>query len=203
MAMLKIHCKASDAPAIEAVLGTQGRVVETYDSFVLADADAAGARALARRFPVENVDALYRLPLHGALLDPLVPLPRTRGVATRAAAAPDTLGPGPHHYLVQFIGPVKAAWVRALTKAGATLRHPTGGFAYVVLADDAALERLRALKAVRWVGHLPPADRIAPGLAGASAAPRTRSAGAAPSAPAQATRRRTLPGALVARSGSP
>jgi serine protease AprX len=63
------------------------------------------------------------------------------------------------------------------------LRHPTGGFGYVVCADAAVLERIRALACVRWAGHLPHADRVAPAITG--------------TAPAVLPRRRSLAGALT------
>lgn len=166
MAMLKIFA----TPEELASAGTEVPVVERYPSFVIADVGDAQRRALARRFPTEDMAPQYRIAIGGDVVDPMAAAP-ARARAFRAAALP----PGPHHYVVQFIGPVKRPWLAALRKAGATLREPMSGFAYVVLADGPALERIRALPSVRWVGHLPHADRIAPALIGdAAAMPRRR-----------------------------
>ncbi len=184
MAILKIFVGKAEAAAVLA----QTRLIERYEAFVVVEADDALAKALARRYPLEDITAQYRLPLRGGAVDPLAaaPRPRTRAAGGLPAPPPDTPGGGPHHYLVQFIGPVKPAWVSALRRAGATPRQPTGGFGHVVCADEAALAKIRGMKCVRWVGHLPPADRVAPGLVDS---PRGR--------PAGLPRRRVVPGALV------
>lgn len=164
------------APRAErAALATEGQLIESYPAFVVIQVADAAVRRLSRRHPVEDISDQYRLPLGGAEVDPLniksAPV-RSRG-AVRAAAPDDAA----HHHLVQFIGPVKQAWVNALKGAGAVLRHPTGGFGYVVCADAAALARIRALACVRWAGHLPHADRVAPAITGSGTAvlPRRRS----------------------------
>ncbi|MCK7496523.1 MAG: hypothetical protein MZW92_40650 [Comamonadaceae bacterium] len=65
------------------------------------------------------------------------------------------LAPGRHHYLVQFIGPIKSAWLKAIKKAGGEPRAPYENFAYVVRANDRQRAAIAALPFVRWVGHLP------------------------------------------------
>ena len=170
------------APTAErAALTLEGQLVENYPAFVVMQVPDAAVRKLSRCHPVEDISDQYRLPLGGAEVDPLShPSTPVRGRAAARAVVPDDAA---HHYLVQFIGPVKAAWVNALKRAGAVLRHPTGGFGYVVRADAQVLARIRELPCVRWAGHLPHADRVAPTLAGAG--------------PAALPRRRSLAGALT------
>lgn len=177
MPILKIF-----APRAErAALANEGQVIESYPAFVVMQVEDAAVRKLSRRFPVEDISDQYRLPLGGSEVDPLsVKSASVRSRSAARGAAPDDAA---HHYLVQFVGPVKPAWVNALKTAGAVLRHPTGGFGYVVCADAAVLERIRALACVRWAGHLPHADRVAPAITGA--------------APAELPRRRSLAGALT------
>jgi hypothetical protein len=66
---------------------------------------------------------------------------------------------------VQFVGPIKSAWLKAVRKAGGTPRAPYENFAYVVRATDRQRAEIAALPFVRWVGHLPHRARLAPGLA--------------------------------------
>ena len=165
-----------------AALAAEGQVIQSYDAFVVMQLTDTAARKLARSHPVEDISDQYRLPLGGAQIDPLAAASAAPRGARRAARAqaPDD---GPHHYLVQFVGPVKAAWLTALKRTGATLRHPTGGFGHVVCADGPTLERIRALPCVRWAGHLPHADRVAASAGGTTEA--------------KLPRRRGLPGALT------
>jgi len=159
MPMLKVFARKTDRKAIL----QETKLIAAYDAFVVVEASDAQFKALLRKHPVEDITDQYRVPLAGREVDPCA-APRAR--SPRAATpASDALDAGPHHYIVQFIGPVKPAWVSGLRKAGATVRYPFGGFAYIVRADEAAVAKLRAEPAVRWVGHLPHADRVAPGLA--------------------------------------
>ncbi|MBL8314107.1 MAG: S8 family serine peptidase [Rubrivivax sp.] len=170
------------APRAErAALAAEGQLIESYPAFVVLQVADAAVRRLSRRYPVEDISDQYRLPLGGSEIDPLsVQAAPARSRSAARAAAPDDAA---HHYLVQFIGPVKRAWVNAVKAAGAVLRHPTGGFGYVVCADAAALARIRALACVRWAGHLPHSDRVAPTMAGTG--------------PAELPRRRSLAGSLA------
>ncbi len=176
MPMLKIFATPADVAAV----APGARVVERYPAFVLIDAADADAARLVRQFPVEEMADQYRLDLGGGATDPTARTAKSRALATKAAALP----PGAHHYVVQFIGPVKRPWLAKLRSAGGTLRQPMSGFAYVVKADEAALRAIETLPMVRWVGHLPHSDRVAPALAAPGGAP-------------ELPRRRVVPDLLV------
>lgn len=182
MSILKIFVDQAEVAEVT----KQARLIERYDAFVLLEAEPNLARELARRFPTEDITGQYRMPLEGVEKDPLATVPKlaARSRPRSKASTPDS---GPHHYIVQFVGPIKQQWINALKRAGATLRHPTSGFGHVVRADGATLARIRALAPVRWVGHLPHADRVASTLAGA------------PRGAAQSTlpRRRVVPGSVT------
>lgn len=178
MAMLKVFAtKTERKPILEAT-----KLIEAYDAFVVVEASDAQAKVLARTFPVEDISEQYRIPIAGSETDPQA-APRSRA-AVRGPTA-DASDTGPHHYIVQFVGPIKPGWVAGLRRAGATVRNPFGGFAYIVRADEAALAKMRAQKSVRWVGRLPTADRVAPGLVDA-----------ARGVPATLPRRRVVPNVL-------
>lgn len=156
MRTYKVFAPAGDRAAIEAL----GKPVMRYEAFVVVEVGDAAARTLLRRYACEDLTEQYRLPLEGGEIDPLSP---AWAKAVRSEAPVDD---APHHYLVQFVGPVKDTWIAALRRAGAVLRQPTSGFGYVVKGDGAAVRRFRALPFVRWCGHLPHADRVAPELKG-------------------------------------
>jgi serine protease AprX len=141
-------------PALQKEVGTLGRVIAHYDAFVVVDVDAAAARVLARRFPYEDMAAQYRVRVRGREFDPLAPRRRTP-----ATDAP--IDGAPHHYLVQFVGPVKPQWLSAVVRAGGVPRRSMGGFCYVVQADGRAWKRIQRLPFVRWSRHLPYSDRMA------------------------------------------
>ncbi len=67
-------------------------------------------------------------------------------------------------WLVQFSGPIQEEWKAALGQAGGRLYDYLPENAFLVRMDDAAAERVRSLRFVRWVGPYHPAYRIQPGL---------------------------------------
>ena len=109
-------------------------VLESYDGFALIETSKAKARKLAREHLVEDVSERYEIP--------------------PAGDDDADLAPGPHHYLVQFVGPIKSQWLAGVRRAGGEPRELYRDFTYVVRADEKALAKIAKLKSVRWVGHL-------------------------------------------------
>jgi subtilisin family serine protease len=137
-------------------------LLEEYDAFALVETSAARAKRLAREYPVEDITDQYEIPLSRGTIDTTEP---------RIDEAGDTLAhpdyrtkkglPGRHHYLVQFIGPIKDTWLRGIKRAGGEPRELHSNFAYVVRAEESALGKIASLPYVRWVGHLPYRARLA------------------------------------------
>jgi serine protease AprX len=157
-------------------------VLERYDGFILVEATSAQAKRLSREYLVEDVTSLYAIPTARGAIDTTGPRVEAGGAvrshpAYRGASA---LPPGAHHYLVQFIGPIKDEWLDGVCGAGGEPREPHGNFVYVVRADETAVARIAALPYVRWMGHLPYEERLAEPVAGsirgdaAPTLPRTR-----------------------------
>ena len=160
MAILKVFVGKEDGPAVL----KQSKLIEPYDAFLVVQATPAAARGLARKYPVEDITAQYRVELPNRRIDTSRPRLTAAGKARHPAYQGERLSRGPHHYLVQFRGPIKDRWLAALRATGAKLREPHGSFAYVVWAREASLPKIAALPFVRWMGHLPHASRVAPGL---------------------------------------
>jgi serine protease AprX len=160
MPILKVFVDKDARPAVL----QQSTLIEPYDAFLLVQATPAGARRLARKYPVEDITDHYQVHLPNKTLNTARPRITTAGKVRHPAYKAERLSPGPHHYLVQFRGPIKARWLAALKATGAKLREPEGSFAYVVWARKTSLPKIAALPFVRFMGHLPHASRVAPGL---------------------------------------
>ncbi len=183
--ILKVLCSGSE----QRRLAESYPVVEAYPAFVLVEVPEAAVADLASRYPTEDLTDRYTLQIGEKAVDTSRPRVDKAG---KVRAHPDlprrqALARGPHHYVVQFIGPIKDAWMAALRKAGGEPREPFGDFAYVVRANDAAVKRIASLREVRWVAHLPHRARIEPAALEAAGRRKGDVGGALP-------RTRVLPG---------
>ncbi len=173
--MLKVF---ATGPQQDEVAVTEGvRVVARYDAFVVVEVEDDAVDAVSRGRLVEDITDQYELSLGGGLestIDTSVPRITERGTTRAHPAYPGRrrLGPGPHHYIVQFVGPVKPEWLDDVRAAGGEVVDNRAGFVAVVRADDDAITRIAGLEHVRWAGHLPPEARL--DVAGADQLPRTR-----------------------------
>ena len=160
---IKVFCGRAEQTA----LARTHKVIERYAAFVLLQVPATTAKTLARQYPVEDITALYTIEAGERRIDTARPRVDRAGKLCAHPAYKDVkrLAPGRHHYLVQFIGPIKSAWLKAVKQAGGELRAPYENFTYVVRANEKQRARIAALPSVRWVGHLPHRARLAPGLA--------------------------------------
>ncbi|MFD4444810.1 S8 family serine peptidase [Nocardia sp. NPDC058519] len=161
----------------QAELARDYTVIANYDAFALVQVDEATARELSERYLVEDITAQYEIPLGPTATDSIdTNLPRITG-AGRPSAHPAyqrtrRLGAGPHHYLVQFVGPIKPEWRSAVENAGASIVDARSGFTLVVRATAEQVAAIAALPAVRWAGHLP--DRARLDVTTDSTLPRTK-----------------------------
>lgn len=160
--MLKIYCSGPEQKAA----AKQFDVVERYDGFLLARVPSTKMLELRAKFPIEDITDLYRIPTDGKPIDTSRPrLDSTGKVQSHPAyAGVKPTDAKPHHYLVQFVGPVKAAWKRLVERAGGEVRAPYADFTVVVRANGAAVKRIAALPFVRWTGHLSHGARVAPAV---------------------------------------
>ncbi|HXJ93672.1 MAG TPA: S8 family serine peptidase [Terriglobia bacterium] len=159
--ILKVFCTASD----RAELAKRYEVIENYEAFALARVKEADVARLSRKYLVEDVTPLYTVRVGDRSIK-TSPSPAGRRAARAAGQEEKPLSPGPHHYLVQFRGPIREEWLKAVRKAGGEPRILYQAFTYVVRADRRSLPRISALPFVRWVGHLPHWARVATSLRG-------------------------------------
>ncbi|MBK7622873.1 MAG: S8 family serine peptidase [Kineosporiaceae bacterium] len=161
--MLKVFVTGAQQDEVAARPGVHD--VSRYQAFTVVEADDAVAADLNGQFLVEDITDQYAIPLGGRLgttIDTSAPritaAGRTRSHPAYTGAR--RLAPGPHHYLVQFVGPVKQEWLDQVAAAGGELVDTRAAFTIVVRADESAITAIAGLECVRWTGHLPPAARV-------------------------------------------
>lgn len=144
-----------------ALAATSARVVARYDSFALAEASGSDYARL-RRAGADVRDDLRRVTVNGRAFDPAT----QRGSLAAKHGDPSARWEG--LVLVQFVGPVKDAWLSRLRATGAQVVSYVPEDAYIVHARRGELDRLAALvgsdPAVRAVTPLGPGDKLAPSL---------------------------------------
>lgn len=140
-----------------------GKIIERYDGFVLIEASAAEAAELQRNYLCEDITPLYQIQTRARTINTnRARIDKTGAVRKHAAYKSETrLASGLHHYLVQFIGPIKEKWLSGVRRAGGTPRAPFGDFTYVVAAEVDTIKRIASLPYVRWTGRYLPKDRVA------------------------------------------
>lgn len=155
----KIYC----SPEELAAYAPKARLVESYEAFQLVELSPSALRETAERVPVEDITPLLKLTIGGKTVSTTKPRYGTRGetLAHPAYSRTEKLSPGAHHYIVQFVGPIKPQWLKAIKRAGGEYRGPYRDFAVLARLDEAARGRVAELPFVRWIGHLPHASRIA------------------------------------------
>src|SRR5579862_3006280 len=120
------------------------KLIEKYDAFLLVQASEAVARRLAKKFPVEDISDQYALQFGDRAIKATAARAATavKAAGGKAVKGKAKLSSGPHHYIVQFIGPIKQSWLGKVRKTGGILREPMGNFAYVVRATEPMLPKI-------------------------------------------------------------
>jgi serine protease AprX len=178
--------------ALENIPGV--KVIESYPAFVVAEAEDAAVPAATAGLLSEDITDQYRIDAPGVgSIDTEAPRIDAAGEVKAHPAykdAPAALPEGPHHYLVQFIGPIKKPWLTGVRRAGGEIVAPWSGFTMVARIAPEDVGKIAALRYVRWMGHLPYSARLAPQTA--------REGGEAePKADPLTPRTRYLPGAYA------
>ena len=144
--------------------GQVSSVLTTYADSMLVEVTAQQLERLTDDgYSIEVLDGIDEIDVGGEIIDTSVSPPSisTAAVGTSGVSAMDAV---PHHYLVQFIGPIKDEWLQAVAEAGGTLREPLPSYAYVVELSEDAYETVHRLDFVRWIGYYEPNLRVSPDL---------------------------------------
>lgn len=133
------------------------------DSLLVEVSDEQIDHLLASGYSLEVLEGINQIDVGGETVDTSIS-PLEFPTYRRAARGVDAHEDAPHHYLVQFIGPIKAEWLQAVERAGGVLREPLPSYAYVVELTPDAYQNVSNLPWVRWVGYYEPNLRVSPEL---------------------------------------
>ncbi len=158
--ILKVFCTGAEQDR----LAETYQVVARYEGFVIVEITEEKIAYITQSYPVEDITDLYTIHVGERTIDTTQTRIDAKGKlrAHPAYKGIKRLSTGPHHHLVQFIGPIKEQWLKEIKKSGGEPRVPHGNFTYVVRADAKTMAGINALPFVRWVGHLSHKDRIGP-----------------------------------------
>jgi hypothetical protein len=152
----------ASAGALDAVPGLAARVVEAYDGFALLRLPRDDLALLrGRGFLAVPEDNVFRIGLDGWTFDTRRGEPAVPADLRAPPAASDDVA----YFLVQFRGPVKAAWLAAVEARGVEVQRYVPHFAYLVRGTAAAVEDVSSLPFVSWTGAYHPAYKLRPALA--------------------------------------
>jgi hypothetical protein len=147
-----------------------------YGSYklVVVDEDAVGGRAALQAMPVAMRDEQNMIVFNGYVIDTSAPHPLSKEppealkLSRVSEATARTASPGKGLYVIQFIGPVRDLWLKALEQTGVEIITYAPHNAYVVFASERAAGELMKMKAgsqfLQWMGDYQPAYKLTPGL---------------------------------------
>jgi hypothetical protein len=167
-----------DADLYEA-LARQGAIRNeiNYGSFklVLVDEDALGGRAALQAMPITPSDEQSMIAFNGYVIDTSDPQlfskepPEDLKQPRMTDARSRGYNPEAGLYFVQFIGPIKDAWLKNLKDTGADVITYVSNNAYVVRCDARSATLISRMKdqdsSVQYVGDYHPAYKLDPALA--------------------------------------
>jgi hypothetical protein len=137
------------------------RIIARYPAFLLVKSSDAADKAIGGAELTEDITDQYRIKHGGLDIDTSIPRVVSSGrVLPHPAYDEGELSNGPHHYIVQFIGPIKEAWLNQLRKAGAVIVAPYEGFSIIARLTPRTLAKVSRAPIVRWLGHLPYSVRL-------------------------------------------
>ena len=148
------------------------RVLEHYDSFALVEATDEQLSALKQEgFKVIESDEPSAIKLGAFMINTDEPRYNEKGDILAHPSYEHTRDPGPgrHHYIVRFIGPIKESWKEQIKMLNGFFGEPLPSHSYIVEMDGKTRDQVAGLPFVRWIGHYDPTYRLSPNLLGESA----------------------------------
>ncbi|MGI8858237.1 MAG: S8 family serine peptidase [Thermomicrobiales bacterium] len=165
----KIVVDSKDTGTLKQLAQSGATLLADYNSFSLWRTSDAQKQAVAARSSVKARDDFDLIQLRGG-----TSINTVAGAPPVVASAQQTKSSGKQLWMVQFVGPIKPAWLARLRKAGIEVVAYMPNNAYVVWLDGGQLTQLeqqaKADPTVQWTGAYHPAYRIAPPLQAAKAA---------------------------------
>src|SRR5918994_2543603 len=105
MVKIKVFCPKDKQKELE----NQLKIQASYDAFIVGEADYDQLEGIKKRYPVEDMSYLNSIKIKDEIIDTSKPRFAERGRVLEHPSYTHTkkLSKGSHHYVVQFIGPIK------------------------------------------------------------------------------------------------
>src|SRR5829696_5873936 len=134
----------------------------SYDSFVIGEASEKQLEEIQKEFPVEKITDFNKIQLPNTVIDTSFARISEKGIASTHPSYTHTkkLKKGKHHYIVQFVGPIKQEWLNKIKKEGGIICEPFPNYSYVIEMDEDILRNVKNMEFVNWMGHYDPQYRI-------------------------------------------
>lgn len=147
---------ATGAPADALLAGLNGSVLEHYDDISVVEIHAGDAAKLKEKGRAKTIlvtlrDEFDRIFLNGKTLDAR---DRKDKPPPGEQYDPPYAGNEQGSWLVQFVGPVRNAWLDAIRKLGAVPVQYVSMHAYIVGARQTSVNAVAALPFVQWTSQL-------------------------------------------------
>ena len=163
----KIIVDSKDVATLKQLTQSGAQLVVDYGSFSLWKTTDPQHQAVAARASVKTRDDFDVVHLRGGKS-----INTITGAPVVASAVQQSQTSDFQFWMVQFIGPIKPAWLAKLRKMGIEIVAYMPNNAYIVWADGAHLAQLQGLTTsdptVQWTDAYHPAYRIAPALQSAT-----------------------------------
>ncbi len=144
----------------EKIKSKVSKILENYDSFVLADITDEQIQSLRKEgFKVSLISEIEKIQIGSKVIDTTqLRYDKKSGKILPHSAYLHVKEPGKREqeYILQFIGPIKSEWQKKIQEIGGVLGAPLSSYSYVVLLDEEARKKAVALYFVRWIGHYDP-----------------------------------------------
>jgi serine protease AprX len=151
----------ADAKSLKSIPNVN--ILQKYPAFSLVETlDDAASQEIEKSGLTEDITASYTLPREETSGVSIIAGTTARRAGSSGARSGFQHTRKWHHYIVQFIGPVRRPWLTAVTHTGAKIVSPYEGFSVIARATAKQVAEIAALADVRKVEHLPYSSRLAP-----------------------------------------
>ena len=118
MVKVKVFCPKERQGEIENMMEIQA----SYDAFVIGEAPLEQLEELKQQFPTEDMSYIDSIDLKNQKIDTHKPrISKNREVLSHSAYThTNSITPGLHYYIIQFIGPIKQDWLKDIKKRSDT-----------------------------------------------------------------------------------
>lgn len=138
-------------------------VDENYDSFVLVEVTDEQIKELKNEgYKVLVQEDISRIQIGDSIIDTDEARYDDKGsiLSHPSYSHEDDPGPGLHHYIIQFIGPIKEEWIKNIEDLGGIVGSSYPAHSYIVEMDGETRNKVIKQPYVRWIGHYDPEYRV-------------------------------------------